>query len=103
MPYCCISAIVQEMKTTVTITSRGMVTLPAKLRRAMGLKADDHLIAETTADGLLLRPAIMLPVELYSPKREREFDAAEADLAKAMTQRVPREKHPVRRVRKAAR
>ena len=68
------------MKTTLTITSRGVVTLPAKLRRALGLKAEDQLIAETTAEGLLLRPAVTLPVEIYSEKRVREFDAAEADL-----------------------
>jgi antitoxin PrlF len=68
------------MKATVTITSRGVVTLPAKLRQALGLKADDQLIAETTPEGLLLRPAVTLPVELYTPDREREFDAAEAEL-----------------------
>ena len=69
------------MKATVTINSRGVVTLPAKLRQALGLKADDHLIAETTPEGLLLRPAVTLPVEVYTPQREREFDEAEADLA----------------------
>ena len=66
------------MKATLTISSRGLVTLPAKLRQAMGLKADDLLIAETTPEGLLLRPAVTLPVEMYSDKRIREFDAAEA-------------------------
>ena len=70
------------MKATVTITSRGVITLPAKLRQAMGLKAHDHLIAETTPDGLLLRPAVTLPVELYSQERERKFDAAEEELSK---------------------
>ena len=69
------------MKATVTITSRGVITLPAKLRQALGLKAEDHLIAEATSEGLLLRPAVTLPIELYSPVREREFDAAEAELA----------------------
>ena len=69
------------MKTTLIVTSRGVVTLPVKLRRALGLKADDHLIAETTPEGLLLRPAVTLPVEIYSEKRVREFDAAEAELA----------------------
>jgi antitoxin PrlF len=71
----------QCMKATVTINSRGVVTLPAKLRHALGLKADDHLIAETTPEGLLLRPAVTLPVEMYTPQREREFDEAEAELA----------------------
>lgn len=69
------------MKTIVTINSRGVVTLPAKLRRALGLKADDDLIAETTPEGVLLRPAVTLPVEIYSAQREREFDDAEAELA----------------------
>lgn len=72
------------MKTALTMTSRGVVTLPAKLRREMGLKADDQLIAETTPEGLLLRPAVTLPIEMYSESRIREFDEAEAELAKAL-------------------
>jgi antitoxin PrlF len=77
------------MKATLTITSRGVITLPAKLREALGLKADDQLIAETTADGLLLRPAVTLPVEVYSPEREREFDAEEAELAVLFAEPAP--------------
>ena len=80
------------MKATLTVTSRGVVTLPARLRQALGIKADDQLIAETTPDGLLLRPAITLPVEIYSEKRIREFDAAEADLDKLLR----RKKKPAR-------
>jgi antitoxin PrlF len=72
------------MKTTLTITSRGVVTLPAKLRKALGLNADDQLIAETTSEGLLLRPAVTLPIEIYSEKRIREFDEAEAELDKIL-------------------
>jgi AbrB family looped-hinge helix DNA binding protein len=72
------------MKATLTVTSRGVVTLPARLREALGLKADDQLIAETTPEGLLLRPAVTLPVEIYSDQRIREFDAAEADLDKLL-------------------
>ena len=78
------------MQTTLTINSRGVVTLPAKLRRAMGLKADDQLIAETTPEGLLLRPAVTLPVEMYTPQREQEFDAAEAELATVLARRTPK-------------
>ena len=69
------------MKTTLTVTERGVITLPAKLRQAMGLAANDQLIAETTPDGLLLKPAVTLPIEMYSDERLREFDAAEAELA----------------------
>ncbi len=72
------------MQATLTINSRGVVTLPAKLRQAMGLKADDQLIAETTPQGLLLRPAVTLPLELYTPERVQEFDQAEAELANVL-------------------
>lgn len=82
------------MKTTLTVTSRGVVTLPAKLRRALGLKADALLIAETTPEGLLLRPAVALPVEIYSEKRIREFDEAEAKLDDFL--RRPRKKKTAR-------
>lgn len=75
------------MKTTLTITSRGVVTLPAKLRQALGLQADDQLIAETTPEGLLLRPAVTLALEVYSPEREREFDASEAELAAVLARK----------------
>ncbi|MET1084924.1 MAG: AbrB/MazE/SpoVT family DNA-binding domain-containing protein [Burkholderiales bacterium] len=75
------------MKATLTLTNRGVVTLPAKLRRALGLRADDQLIAETTPEGLLLRPAVTLPVEIYTEKRIREFDEAEAELAKVLNRR----------------
>lgn len=69
------------MQATLTINSRGVITLPARLRQAMGLKADDQLIAETTPQGLLLRPAVTLPLEIYTPQRVQEFDEAEAELA----------------------
>jgi len=72
------------MKTTLTVTRRGVVTLPAKLREALGIKADDVLIAETTPEGLLLRPAVTLPIEIYSDERVREFDQAEADLEQVL-------------------
>ena len=70
------------MKARLIVTSRGVVTLPAKLRQALGIRADDQLIAETTPEGLLLRPTVTLPVEIYTDRRLREFDEAEAELDK---------------------
>ncbi|MDO8811598.1 MAG: AbrB/MazE/SpoVT family DNA-binding domain-containing protein [Gallionella sp.] len=69
------------MKTTLTITERGVITLPTQFRKALGISAADQLIAETTPDGILLRPAVTLPIELYSAERLREFKEAEAKLA----------------------
>ncbi len=91
------------MKTTVTISGRGVITLPAKLRQALGLKAEDHLIAETTSEGLLLRPAVTLPIETYGPEREREFDASEAELSAFFRRKAPGTKRGERSRRKATR
>ena len=72
------------MKATLSISSRGVLTLPAKLREAVGLTPNDPVIAEATPDGLLLRPAVTLPIEIYSDARIREFDAAEAELGQVL-------------------
>ena len=72
------------MKVILAISSRGVLTLPAKLRQAAGISPEDQVMAETTAEGILLRPAVTLPVEIYSDDRVREFDAAEAELAKVL-------------------
>lgn len=74
------------MQAQLTINSRGVVTLPVKIRQAMGFQANDQLIAEITPQGLLLRPTVTLPVEMYTPERVQEFDAAEADLALLMAE-----------------
>jgi AbrB family looped-hinge helix DNA binding protein len=78
------------MKTPLTVTSRGVVTIPAKLRKALSIKAGDQLIAEITPDGLLLR--LTLPIEIYSENRIREFDDTETALGKALR----RKKQPAR-------
>ena len=72
------------MKTTLYVTRRGAIALPAKLRQALGIRAGDSIIAEATPEGLLLRPAVMLPVELYNESRIKQFDQAEAQLAKVL-------------------
>lgn len=36
--------------------------------------------------GILLRPTVTLPVEIYSDERIREFDQGEEELAAAMKQ-----------------
>ena len=69
------------MTTHLTVSSRGVISLPAKMRHQLGIQPDDVLIAETTPDGILLRPSVTLPIELYSPDRIAEFDAEEAALA----------------------
>ena len=69
------------MKVTLTVTERGTITLPAKFRKEMGIDAESLLVAESTEEGILLRPAVALPIEVYSQERLGEFAAAERDLA----------------------
>ncbi len=78
------------MKATLTVTSRGVVSLPAKMRRATGIKADDLLLAEITPEGILLRPTVTLPIELYTSDRIREFESEEAALGKVLQRKSRR-------------
>ena len=85
LQYLCYSA---RMKTTLTVSSRGVITLPAKFREAFGISVNDHVIAEATAEGILLRPTVTLPIEMYSAARIKEFDSAEADLAATLARKA---------------
>jgi len=49
------------------------VVIPAKLRKRFGLQEGTLVIAEERTEGILLRPAVALPVETYSPERVAEF------------------------------
>lgn len=72
------------MKATLQVTERGVVSLPAKMRSLLGIRGKDVLVAETTPEGILLRPTITLPLELYTPGRIKEFEVEEAALAKVL-------------------
>ena len=72
------------MQIVLSVSGRGLIALPAVMRKSAGIRPHDSLIAETTAEGILLRPAVTLPVEIYSPERISEFDAAESELAEAL-------------------
>ncbi|HET7692156.1 MAG TPA: AbrB/MazE/SpoVT family DNA-binding domain-containing protein [Gemmatimonadota bacterium] len=60
-------------KETTTVGSRGTVVIPAPLRRQYGLRTGSLIIAEPRDDGILLRPAVALPVEIYTQERRAEF------------------------------
>ena len=72
------------MKTTLTISKRGIITIPMKIRKEAGIQPEDILIAENTPDGILLRTSVTLPLEMYSESRIVEFDQSEAVLEKMM-------------------
>jgi len=56
------------MKQSLTISKKGQITLPAELRKKMGLEAGSTLIAEARENELVLRPATVLEIDIYSDK-----------------------------------
>jgi AbrB family looped-hinge helix DNA binding protein len=72
------------MVSKVTLNERGVITIPAQLRQAFGLKANDELILEGTENGILLRPSISVPIEIYSEARIAEFARDEAAIGKLL-------------------
>ena len=72
------------MQSKVTISARGVITIPAKMREAFDLKANDQLIIEDTEEGILLRPAVSVPLEIYTEDRIREFARDEEAVGKML-------------------
>lgn len=79
----------------VKLGKKGQVSLPAGVLRRLGLQGSETLIVEATEDGaVILRPAAVAPVEIYSDARVREFETAnrgtaaeDARVAKALKRR----------------
>jgi len=69
------------------VGKRGAIIMPAELRRRYGIDEGALVTAEPREDGILIRPAIVLPVERYTPERKAEFILSTAtnkkDYAKA--------------------
>jgi AbrB family looped-hinge helix DNA binding protein len=58
---------------TVKVGKRGTLVIPSRLRKRTGLSEGDLVIIEEKAEGLLIRPAVAMPVEIYTPERKAEF------------------------------
>ncbi len=60
-------------KETSKVGKRGTVVIPAALRRRFGIEEGSLVIAEEREDGVLIRPAVAMPVEVYTLERRAEF------------------------------
>ena len=61
----------------VKLGKKGQLSLPAAVLRKLGLQGAATMLVEATADGaVILRPAGVYPIELYSDARIAEFDRA---------------------------
>lgn len=58
---------------TSKVGKRGAVVIPAALRRRFGIEEGTLVIVEEREEGVLIRPAVVMPVEVYTPERRAEF------------------------------
>ena len=72
------------------VGKRGAIVVPAKLRRRFGIEEGTVVTAEEREDGILIRPAVVVPIEKYPPERKAEFLLSNAtnasDYRKARTE-----------------
>ena len=63
---------------TVKLGKKGQMSIPKDILKRLGLEGDVTLLVETTPEGaIVLRPAAIYPIEIYSDKRLKEFEAAD--------------------------
>jgi len=63
------------MRESLTVSGRGQITLPASMRKRLGIEAGGVLIAEERAGEIVLRPAAVLEIETYSDADIARWDA----------------------------
>jgi len=74
----------------IKLGKRGQVSIPKSVLNRLGLEGEVPMLVETTADGaILLRPAAVYPIEIYSEERIAEFDEADR-MDDAMAERLKR-------------
>lgn len=61
------------MGQSAKVGKRGTVVIPAKLRKKFGIKEGSSVLVEEGRDGVLIRPAVTLPVEVWTPERKAAF------------------------------
>ena len=67
-----------SLREVLTVSSRGQITLPAEMRRHLGIEPGGAVIVEDCGGELRLKPAAELEVELYSDDDIAAWDQADA-------------------------
>jgi len=55
------------------VGKRGAVVIPAKLRKKYGFKEGSSILFEDGPGGVVIRPAVTIPVEVWSAERKAAF------------------------------
>jgi AbrB family looped-hinge helix DNA binding protein len=54
------------MKENIVVSGRGQITLPASMRKRLGIKAGGVLVVEDRKGELVLRPAAVVELDTYT-------------------------------------
>ncbi|MHB8708493.1 MAG: AbrB/MazE/SpoVT family DNA-binding domain-containing protein [Desulfuromonadales bacterium] len=63
------------MRENAVVSSRGQITLPAGIRKRLGIKPGGVVILEDRDGELVVKPAVVVAVESYSDLQIAEWDA----------------------------
>jgi antitoxin PrlF len=66
-----------SLRGLLTVSSRGQITLPAELRRQLGIEPGGSVILEDWGGELRLKPAAVLEADLYTDEDVVEWDQAD--------------------------
>ena len=66
------------MKENLVVSEKGQVTLPAGMRKALGLSKGVTLVAEQVGGKIVLTPAVVLETEIYDEEDVASWERADA-------------------------
>jgi AbrB family looped-hinge helix DNA binding protein len=82
------------MAEAARVGKRGTVVIPARLRKRFGLEEGTSVLVDEGPEGIVIRPAVTVPVEIYTLERKAEFllqnavDAKDYDRARREVRRM---------------
>ena len=65
------------MTNTLVVSSRGQITLPAGMRKRLGIESGDVMILEDRGHELVLKPAAVVEIEQYDDEQIARWDATD--------------------------
>ncbi|MBM5808780.1 MAG: AbrB/MazE/SpoVT family DNA-binding domain-containing protein [Cyanobacteria bacterium M_surface_9_m1_291] len=64
----------ETQREVLSVSSRGQITLPASMRKHLGIQPGGAVIIEECGGELRLKPAAVLEVEIYSDEQIASWD-----------------------------
>ena len=62
------------MRESVTVSNRGQITLPAGIRKRLGIKPGGVVVLEERSGEVVLRPAVVVGIETYTDANIARWD-----------------------------